>query len=424
MKLTKRVVDDTAPSDRDIWVWDSDLPGFGVRVHSSGRKMYMVQYRDADRRTRKVTIGRHGIFTTEEARAEAREILKAVAHGENPAVERRAARERRKAAPTIEDLAERYLSEWAAVRKKPQSARDDRQKLETYVLPSWRGRLVADITRKDVAALQHLLRTQPTLANRVLAVVSKAMNLAEVWGWRPDGSNPCRHVGRYREEGRERYLSERELALLGRALKESDASEYWAALLALRLLLLTGARAGEVLTLQWSHVDFERGVLRLPDSKTGAKVIMLGAPAVALLVSAPRQKGSVWVCPSERADSHLADLRTYWHRVRSRVDHLQDEAEAAGTLRKEDRVDLSDVRLHDLRHSFASVGAAGGLSLPTIGALLGHTQAATTQRYAHLASDPLRQAADIVSGHIAAVMEGTPAGEVVEINRGGSTAGG
>ncbi len=413
-KLTKTIVDTKEPQARDVWVWDTLMPGFGLRVKPSGIKAYLVQYRDQDRRTRRVTIGRHGVLTTEQARDQARQLLAAVARGENPAETRAAAGEE----PTVKDLAARYLAEHAKPKKKPKSVTDDKQKIKDYIGPKLGSRKVASVTREDIGRLHHQLRDKPIQANRTVALLSKMFNLAEVWGMRPPGTNPCRSVTKYREKKRERYLSTEELRRLGEAIRASEGTEPWSALLALRLLLLTGMRSGEVLTLRWEHVDLEHGLLLLPDSKTGQKTVALGPPAVKLLAEAPRKKGNPWVCPATLGgDGHLHDLKGPWTRIKAAVDKQQDKEQAKGTLKPEDRVDVSNVRIHDVRHSFASVGAGAGLSLPLIGALLGHTQAATTQRYAHLANDPLRQAAGIVAGHIAAVLDGKEPAEVVEMNR-------
>jgi integrase len=214
-------------------------------------------------------------------------------------------------------------------------------------------------------------------------------NLAEKWGERPDGSNPCRHVEKYPEHKRERFLSEVELAQLGDALAkaEQDRSESPFVVAAIRLLVFTGARRNEILTLKWEHVDFERACFRLPDSKTGAKTVHLNAPTLELLSELPRIAGNPYVIPGERPGAHLVNIEKPWRRIRAQ----------AG---------LDGLRLHDLRHSFASFGAGAGLSLPIIGALLGHTQAATTARYAHLAADPLKQASERVGREIAAAMKG------------------
>jgi integrase len=412
MKLTKKVVDETQAGDRDVWVWDAPMPGFGLRVKPSGVKSYLVQYRDEDGRTRRVTVGRHGVTTAEQARSQAQQLLAAVARGENPA-ERKATRADE---PTVDQLAARYLAEHAKLKKKPKSIADDEQKLKTHIQPLLGARKVASMTREDVARLHHKLRATPIQANRTVALLSKMMSLAELWGWRPPSSNPCRGMQKNTETKRERYLSEVELRRLGEAMRGANDTEPPAALLALRLLLLSGMRLGEVLTLRWENVDLKRGTLHLPDSKTGQKTVALGPPAVKLLADAPHREGNPWVCPATMGGpGRLNDLKGPWQRIKSAVDKQQDKEEAEGTLKHDDRVNVSDVRLHDLRHSFASVGAGAGLSLPMIGALLGHTQAATTQRYAHLANDPQRQAAGIVAGYIAAVLDGNESGEVVEL---------
>ena len=203
---------------------------------------------------------------------------------------------------------------------------------------------------------------------------------------RPDGSNPCRHVKRFREERRERFLSDAEYQRLGVTLREieRDGSETASAVAAVRLLMLTGCRLSEIQKLRWEHVDLERGELRLPETKTGAKVVHLGEPAIAVLRGLKGQDGNPWVIAGRKPGSHLTDLQHPWRRIRAR----------AG---------LDDVRIHDLRHSFASGGLLVGEGLPMIGKLLGHTQVQTTARYAHLANDPVKSAANRIAARIAAV---------------------
>ena len=393
-KLTNRTVAATRPRDRDVFVWDDELPGFGLRVKPSGVKSYVIQYRNRHNDSRRITIGRHGVIGPEKARRKAKKMLADVQDGADPATERKDDRE----APTVAELAEKYLREHAAPHKKPRSVEEDQRLLRLHVLPALGRKKVAGITRADITGLHHAMRDTPGAANRTLALVSKMLNLAEKWGLRPDGSNPCRHVDKYPERKMERFLSVDELRRLGAVLAEAErtATELPSVIAAVRLLMFTGARLGEILNLEWSHVDFERSCLRLPESKTGAKVIHLNAPALEVLNGIERD-GSPWVIAGRDPDKPLVNLRKPWHRIRK----------AAG---------LDNVRLHDLRHSFASVGAAGGLSLPMIGALLGHTQAATTQRYAHLAADPLKQAADMIGERIRAAINGK-SGEVVPLDR-------
>ena len=238
----------------------------------------------------------------------------------------------------------------------------------------------------DIAVLHHDLRDTPYQANRTLGILSKMFNLAELWDMRPDGSNPCRHVKRFKEKKRERFLSDAEYQRLGAALKEieADGSETPSAIAAVRLLMLTGCRLSEIQKLRWEHVDLEAGELRLPDTKTGAKVVYLGYPAIAVLRGINRQDGNPWAVAGRKPGSHLTDLQHPWRRIRAR----------AG---------LDDVRIHDLRHSFASGGLLVGEGLPMIGKLLGHTQVQTTARYAHLANDPVKSAANRIASRIAEV---------------------
>ncbi len=387
-KITKRSVDALKPTDSaEAVLWDTELKGFGVRVQRGGAKSYILHYRAGRGRgapLRKLTIGRHGSpWTPDNARGEARRLLGMVEGGADPAADKIA----RKEAPTIAELAERFLAEHADAKRKASTALEYRRLLDKIILPALGKRKVADISRHDVTRLHHGLRDGPYQANRVIAIISKMFNLAERWGLRSDGSNPCRHVEKFYERKRERMLSPAELARLGDALTAYGGSPY--AVAAVKLLVFTGARLGEVLGLKWEWIDFERGEARLPDSKSGAKTLHLPPPALAVLAELPRLDGNPHVIVGKREGAALVNLEKPWRAIRA----------AAG---------LDDVRLHDLRHAFASVAASSGMGLPIIGKLLGHAQAATTHRYAHLASDPLKSAAAEVAGKIAAAMAGGP----------------
>lgn len=376
-KLTKRTVDAIAPAAKDFFVFDDEIAGFGLRVMASGKKSYMVQYRSGGR-TRRVTFGRHGTITPDEARKKARELLGAVAKGENPAEE--AATQRK--SPTMASLCERFMAEHVAHRCKPSTQAEYRRSVDFFIKPAIGAHRVGDVARPDIAKLHHDLRHIPYQANRTLGVLSKLFNLAEVWGLRPDGSSPCRHVKKYREDKRERYLSPEELSRLGAALVEIEAEsvETRSAVNAIRLLVLTGCRLGEIQTLKWSYVV--GNMLKLPDSKTGAKTIYLGPAALAALTKIERLPDNPYVITGKLPGQHLTDMQRPWRRIRTR----------AG---------LDDVRIHDLRHSFASMAVAHGESLPMIGKLLGHSQVQTTARYAHLADDPMQAAAARVSAMLA-----------------------
>ena len=391
-KLTKRFVESIKPGRKEIFVWDTDVPGFGLRVWPSGKRVYIFQYRTKHGHTRRPAIGQHGVVTADQARRIARQWAALVQEGGDPSNERRQARQ----APSIRELADRYMTEHARVKKQPRSIHSDEALLRLHILPALGPKKAAAIARSDISKLHHAMRDTRGAANRVLALLSKMFNLAEKWDLRPDGSNPCRHVERYPERKLERFLSSEEMRRLGKALTEAERArtEFPSVIAAIRLLAFTGCRLSEILTLKWDHVDFEQSCIRLPESKTGAKVVRLSPPALEILNGIEPEDGSPWVIAGAKAGEHLVNLRKPWHRIRKR----------AG---------LEGVRLHDLRHSFASVGAASGLSLPMIGALLGHTQAATTQRYAHLADDPLRQASEAIGRKIAAAMKGESA-EVIE----------
>jgi integrase len=395
-RLTKTVVDRATfkghgPKAHCI-LWDSELHGFGLRVYPSGAKAFLVTYRIGTRR-RRVIVGRYGRYTVDEARKAARKLLLAASDGKDLVEEREVARR----GETVADLSERYI-EVHLPKKKASSRRHDRRMLRVYVVPNLGKLKIVDVQRADVARLHHALREKPYEANRFLALCSKLFNLAEQWGLRPDGSNPTQHVQRFREQKRQRFLSGEELARLGDALRTGQGKEPPSALLALRLLILTGARLSEILTLLWSSVDRENGLLHLPDSKTGPKAIPIGAPVLALLAAAPRERGNPYVCPGERVGHHFVGLPRVWQRIRRR----------AG---------LADVRLHDLRHTHASSAAGLGTSLQIIGALLGHSGPQSTARYAHLADSPVRAAANQVTNYIASVLDRQPAGEVVEFKK-------
>jgi integrase len=394
-KITKRAVDALKLVDgAETTLWDSELKGFGIRMQRGGGKSYILHYRAGTGRgapLRKLTIGRHGSpWTPEAARREATRLLGMIEDGADPAADKID----RKGAPTMAELAERFLAEHADSKRKGSTAAEYRRLLDKIILPALDKRKVADVTRADVAKLHHANRDAPYQANRVLAVLSKMFNLAERWGLRQDGSNPCRHVEKFGERKRERMLSPVELAQLGDALAAYSGSPY--AVAAVKLLIFTGARLGEVLALRWEWIDFERGEARLPDSKTGAKTLHLPPPALTVLAALPRLDGNPHVIAGQKAGAAMVNLEKPWRAIR----------DAAG---------LDDVRLHDLRHAFASVAASSGMGLPIIGKMLGHTQAATTARYAHLASDPVKAAAATVAGKIADAMGGRDSAMVVRL---------
>lgn len=374
-KLTKRQIEALEPSEKDYFVWDSELSGLGIRIFPTGRKQFVLQYRFG-KTSRRMSLGRFGAITPDQARGLALEALVKIRNDVDPQYEKR----QRRDAITVSELAERFDQEHIAVRLKASTAKEYRRNLKLFILPAIGHLRVIDVTRADIAKYHHDWRHRPYQANRNIEIISKMFNLAELWGLRPDGTNPRKHIKKYPEKKRERYFSAGELQSLGRVLAEMEEEriELPSAIAAIRLLLFTGCRLGEILKLRWEHVDLSNCALRLPDSKTGAKVVHVGSAAIEVLREIDRIDGNPFVIVGRNPGAHLTDLQPFWQRLRGR----------AG---------LKDARIHDLRHTFASVAVSNGQSLPMIGKLLGHTQVQTTARYAHLANQPVLQAANDVS---------------------------
>ncbi len=392
-KLTKRVVDAAEPAAQRYVIHDTGLPGFRLVVTPSGKKTYAVRYRVGGGRKatiREPAIGAHGVITVDQARRIAGEWLAEAAKGNDPSATREASRD----APRMKDLFDRYLAEHSRAHKKPSSIAFDERMIRDVLRPELGNKKVTEISRADVSKLHGALSKKPAAANRVLALLSNIFNVAEAWGLRPDGTNPCRHVKKYREEPRKRFLSIEEMGRLGDALRSAERGELGPvlpqAVAAIRLLMFTGCRKSEILGLRWQWVDPVGARINLPDSKTGFKSVPLPPAALAILDALPRQPENPHVIVGAKPGAHLVNLKDPWELIRSAAK-------------------LSDVRLHDLRHSYAAIGAAGGHPLHIVGALLGHSQAATTRRYAHLADDPLQAASRIISDRIAAALDAQPA---------------
>jgi len=405
-KITKRSVDGLAVA---AVIWDDELPGFGARRRDSGARYYFLKYR-VGARQRWHTIGRHGApWTPEEARKEALRLLGEVVQGRDPGAVRAADRK----AATIEELCDLYLAEGVAT-KKPSTIRNDRSRIERHIKPLLGHRKIREVSRGDVERFQRDVAAGRTAVDRKtgyrgrsivtggtgaarlsMILLSAIFSFAIQRALRTD--NPCAGVRRYKAGHSERFLSPAEQVRLGEALAVAErAGTNPNAIAVIRVLALTGARVGEILSLKWQEVDFERTCLRLSDSKTGAKIIPLGAAAMQVIAAQDRREGTDNVFPGAHGGS-LGSIGKVWRQVRG----------AAG---------LAEVRLHDLRHSFASNIVNSGGSLPVIGALLGHRSTQTTARYAHLADDPLRAVADRTAAQIAAAMRGSAeADEVVPL---------
>ncbi len=385
IKLTKRAVESATADERDVVLWDTELAGFCCKITPKGKRVYQVYYRTRSGQQRRPTIGAHGVLTCDEARNIAKIWLADAATGGDPSQDKRTDR----SAVTLREFSEQYLTRHARVRKKPLSVEADERNLRNHILPALGSRAMPDISKQDIARFHSGMSDRPGAANRSLALLSKMFNLAELWGVRPDYSNPCRHIEKFKERKIERFLSGEEFARLGRALAEceSEGTERASVIAAIRLLVFTGCRRDEILKLEWTSIDFEHTCIRLPDSKTGAKPVYLNAPALKVLSNIPRSQDNPYVIVGAKRGAHLVNIEKPWRRIR-------------------EKAKLPDVRLHDLRHSFASIGASTGMGLPMIGALLGHKDTATTQRYAHLSVDPLRAANEAIGAEIADALFG------------------
>ncbi len=388
------------PAEGNAIIYDADkgkqkrVAGFGIRITANGAKSFIFNYRNAEGRDRRITIGTYlDPWSVEAARKRAKTLKKKVSLGEDPLADRVKVR----TAPTITDLCARYVEDYLP-RKRASSQASDRRIIARIIKPTLGARKVASIVYADVDGLHRSLKATPYQANRVLALLSKMFSLAIRWGLRTD--NPCRGIERFPEEKRKRYLSTEEIGRLTKAL-DDHADQRPADVV--RLCLLTGCRMGEALSATWNQLDLDAGKWVKPGATTKQKTeheAPLSAAAVLLLkgILAAADGGPVspWVFPGQVPSGHLVDIKRPWQAIRK----------AAG---------IEDVRLHDLRHTYASILASAGASLPMIGALLGHTQPATTARYTHLFDDPLRKMTDEV-GH---VVTGTKPAEVVPLRKDG-----
>jgi integrase len=394
-KLTKRIVETAVPqSNKAIVLCDTELKGFQCKITPTGKRTYLLYYRNSEGQERRPSIGTHGNITCEQARDIARQWLAQVARGEDPSLAKQHNRKLLSITEFIDIYLERYSSQL-----KPKTLKEEKSILKGYIKPDLGKLSINTNDRQEIMRLHQRMKHTPYRANRVLETVSKLFNLAMKWEYRTDMINPCTFIDKYKEKSRERFLSNEELATLSDVLKscEMERIEMPEAILAIRLLLLTGCRKNEICQLQWDWIDFSEQRINLPDSKTGKKTIYLSAPAIELLHEATRIEGNPYVLAGKGGEGNYVSLQKAWVRIRNR----------AG---------LEDVRLHDLRHSFASMAASGGLNLYMIGKLLGHTQQSTTQRYAHLVGKPLQEANSMIADRIMGAMEGKRA-EVIDFKK-------
>ena len=412
MKITKRVADALTASERTRILWDDELPGFGLRVTPGGVRSFVLRYRNAAGRDRTHTIGRYGVHTVDQARAAARKLKVEIAGGGDPVAERGQMRN----GSTVNDLLARFMIEHVERRYAETTRAMARDLVERLIRPALGSLRVEDVRRADLANLHSALHKTPRQANNVLAIASKMFSLAEVWGLRTDGSNPCRRIERYPEAARERFLSPDEVQRLGETMREAEASGLpWVvtaeggkarhlpkeekrrarisanALAAIRFLLLTGARRSEALDLKWSDVDFKAGLVALPRKKGGERAPHpVSAAALALLAARAQSAAGPFVFPNaddpEKPIS-ASVLENAWQRLRAH----------AG---------LDDVRLHDLRHTVGTMAGKMGANAFLVRDVLRHANVTMTHRYVNLDADPLRALSDRIGEELSAELAG------------------
>lgn len=451
VKITKTTVDKLKVGET---VWDTDTSGFGIRCQKKAKVYVLKKFYNGNQYWFSLGKPSEGMTVTE-ARDKAKKYLGQIADGEDPAL----IREEKKKRPTVKDLCERFLSDYADEHKKPSSIRMDKKNIQNHILPLLGKKFVSDVSLLDIDRFKMAVKDGKTAkslsptsrggspvkggagaANRCLSLLSKAFNLSIRWGMRT--TNPVQHVQKYKENKIERFLSEKEFTALAEAInqfeKREETNAY--AIAAIRLLIFTGARRSEILSLRWDAVDFDRQVLKLTDSKTGAKVIYLNPPALELLSTLSRQSQNPYVICGLKPKSHLVDVNRVWRHIRARatvslclqneaiqylvkLNNIEKETLTLKTLKSltdnagiELGSHLTDLRLHDLRHSFASIAVGSGMSLPMIGKLLGHRQTVTTARYAHLADNPLKEANDAIGKRLQGLMEHDNNSNIVKLD--------
>ena len=404
LKLTKTVVDTAQPETDPYELRDAAVPGFLLKVTPSGRKVFMVAYVANNGQRRKPAIGRFGEITVEQARVIAQDWLADVRKGKDPSAEKSAARR----APTVKELFERFIADYSEPRNKPSTVEANRGYGKLYIIPISAKLRSPTLRAPDISNLMKRMAKTPTNANRVLSAVRKMFNLAEVWGMRPDGSNPCRHIPKFPERGKTRLITDAELKRLYAYLNKAEAEglEHPFILLAVRLQFEFAARMSEILKLEWAWVDLDNRRVEWPDSKTGGMSKPMSAEAVRLLEAAPRLESSPYVCPSIFDPNRPMSKHTYYK----------------GWRRILERAGLPHIGTHGIRHRSATDIANSGIPVKVGMALTAHKTVTMFMRYVHTEDDPVRAAADAVAFRRQGLIGGTLAAADTKSARAGHRA--
>ena len=379
IKLTKSVVDAAQAQTCDAELRDTTVPGFLCKVTPTGRKVFMLQYRTNSGVRRKPALGQFGELTVEQARSLAQDWLAEVRRGGDPGHDKGEARK----APTIKELCSRFMEDHSKLHNKPSTQDGYQYQIDNFVLPAFGPKKVHEVTRNDITALMKRMEKSPTQANRVLSLVRKMFNLAELWGYRPDGSNPCRHVPKYPEKGSTRLITDEQMVSLFAYLDKAEVEslEHPIYLLAVRLQFEFAARMSEILLLQWDWLDLPNGRVVWPDSKTGDMSKPLSEEARRLLTNAPRYGKSPYVCPAINDHDKPLGPHSYYQAWRRILD----------------RAGVPKVGTHGIRHRSATDIANSGIPVKVGMALTAHKTVAMFMRYVHTEDDPVRKAAELVA---------------------------
>ena len=361
---------------KDSYLWDTEVKGFALRVSKSGKRTYIYKFRTPDGRRRNRKLGDASALTAEAARKAVTVWVYSRAQGE-PILNAKAKIQ----SITVRALCDLYIEDYAKLHKKPKSIEEDIRYIERDIKPALGLKALSEVGAKDIVKLKSSFAKTPVKANRVLALLSKMFNLAEEWEYRQPNTNPTRHIRKFKEEPKARFLKSQELERLEEVMLDAEVNEWTSqpVIDAIRVLQMTGARLREVLNMRWDYVDLQAGQIHLPDSKTGRKTIFLSNKAKSYIGDIQRKPDNPYVFPGQREGSQLINIQKPWRLIR-------------------ERAKLEGVRIHDLRHTYASLAVAQNLSLPIVGKLLGHKSSKSTERYAHLYTDVMTNAANKVGG--------------------------
>jgi integrase len=394
IKLTKIAVETAQPQAEDVELRDTVVPGFLCKITPAGRRVFMLQYRTNAGQRRKPALGVFGELTVEQARALAQAWLAEVRQGGDPSAVKNAARK----AATMKECCHTFMEDHSRQRNKPSTQRGYWGVINRNIIPILGHMKVQDVKRPDIAWLMKKLAYKPAEANRTFGVLHKMFNMTEVWGLRPDGTNPCRHVPMYPSGKATRLITDDEMARIFRQLEltEAEGLENYVIPLAIRLQFEFAARRSEIIALEWDWIDWENRRVVWPDSKTGGMSKPLSEEAYRLLSTAPHREGCPYVLPSPNdAAKPLTEGEHYggWSRV----------LKAAG---------VPHVGTHGIRHRSATDIANSGIPIKVGMALTAHKTVAMFMRYVHTEDDPVRQAAELVANRRKTVVAGKQPGRV------------